>query len=591
MSSRFVVSASIVVLALVASSTSATSNDHCNAFLSCASCVASPFCGWCSTDVVYQNGAPGFQCAGFNQNSSNPFVCNGIYSTNTCVRGYSCNETTYQCELAAPGAGMPQDQCESNCSTIGKTFICNNATHQCEIAPAGQGTSFQDCAESCVASHAPSSSSPHSSSPASSSPHSSSPSSNSPSSPQPTSAPTYTCNSTTLQCDVAPPGHGSGLSVCQAMCKQSNNTPSSLLGFWRTFPIDSITKVDEYDLWFHMNNTVTIYTPTYTSSCSVSTVGNDIWLENCQSPEPTLLKCLYETSLAMPETFHAMLACNIKGEAPPTDFNSALGNADVSVAFMSKCVPDGFCKFAPPNSTSARKVRREAKPQAIEVTASTPTADPCSQYAANCSYCLSHSMCGWCSANVVYNSGQTGTQCAGFGSDPNQKTPFTCTGTYSTEMCLPGWICEPVNQTCEPTIPGSGVPEEDCVASCKAKPGPPSMLIGKWRGLFIQQGYPVGVLEVTINVTSISASFQGEPLFSGSMKHLGGDVFVTYTDGPNAGATIAGMYTNDQNEVIEYIEIAFGGDNTNAPASYKNGMVAPNSEFVLAKCSSSNCHF
>lgn len=581
----------VVLVAALAATTAATSDDHCNEFMSCASCVASPFCGWCSTKVVYQNGAPGFQCAGFNQNGSNPFVCNGIYSTNTCVRGYQCNETTYECELAPPGAGVPQEQCESNCSTIGKTFICNNASHTCELAPAGEGTSLQECQQECVASHAPSSSSPASSSPASSSPASSSPSSNSPSSPQPTSAPTYVCNSTSLQCTVAPPGHGTSLIVCQQNCKQSNNTPSSLLGFWRTFPIDSFTKVAEYDLLFHLNNTVTIYTPTFTSSCDVSTVGNDVWLSNCLSPEPPLLKCLYETSLAMPETFHAMLACNINGEPAPQDFNTALATPNVSVVFMSKCVPDGYCKFQPASNSSVQQHRREAKTQAIQTVSEGTTTDPCSQYAANCSFCLSHELCGWCSANVIYDNGQTGTQCAGFNNNPHQKNPFTCTGSYSTEMCLPGWVCEPVNQTCEPTIPGAGVPEQDCVASCKAQPGPPSQLIGKWRGLIIQQGYPVGVLEVNINQTSISGMFDGQPLFSGTLKHLGGDVFVTYTDGPNAGATIAGMFSNDQNEVVEYIEIAFGGDNSNAPANYKEGMVPPNSEFVLAKCSSSNCHF
>jgi hypothetical protein len=158
-------------------------------------------------------------------------------------------------------------------------------------------------------------------------------------------------------------------------------------------------------------------------------------------------------------------------------------------------------------------------------------------------------------------------------------------------MCLPGYVCEPANQTCVATTPGSGVPKQECSTSCKAQPGPPSLLIGKWRGIIINQGYPYGVLELTINTTSITASFQGQHLFSGNMTNLPPDVFITYTDGPNAGATIAGLYANDQNEVLIYLGIMFGGDNSNVPASFQKGMIPPNSQSVLAKCASSNCHF
>lgn len=581
----------LIAIVVLAVGFVAQATDHCNAFDNCAACVASTFCGWCSTPVVYQDGSKGYQCAGFNQNGSNPFVCNGIYSTNTCVRGYTCNMTTYQCELAAPGAGQSKNDCMSNCSTVGKTFICNNQTHTCDIAPAGQGTSFQDCETSCSPSHSPSSGSPSSSSPASSSPASGSPSSGSPSSqaPQPTSAPTYVCNTSTAKCQLGKPGQGASLQVCQSQCKQSNHTPSALLGLWRGFPIDSSTPVNEYDLVFHVNNTVSIYTPTYKSLCSVASIGNNLILSGCVAPEPPLIKCLYEVTLTMPETYHAMFACNYAGGAAPTDFNSALTAKDVSVTFMSRCVPDGYCKFHAGNSGLASDFVNEFLQRSVKK--ETAVNDPCSNYASNCTFCLSHALCGWCSANVQYSDGTMGTQCAGFNQDPTKKNPFTCTGSYSTEMCLPGWVCDPVNQTCEPTIPGAGVPEQDCVASCKAKPGPPSQLIGDWRGLFIQNGYPYGVVTIAINQSSITAKFQGKLLFTGSMKHLGGDVFVTYTTGANKGATIAGMYTNAENEVVEYIEIAFGGDNTDAPASYKEGMKSPNIELVLAKCASSNCHF
>ena len=559
--------------------------DHCNQFPTCDTCVASPFCGWCSNIVIYGNGAKGYHCAGFNDNGSNPFVCNGIYSTNQCIRGYVCDNETWTCALTVPGGGETLPTCQAECSTIGKTFTCDNATHTCKLAPAGQGTSFEVCEQAC-------SSNTHG--PASSSPASGSPSSPQPQPPQSTAAPTYICNATSLTCVVAPPGHGSSLLICQENCKSSNHTPTALLGLWRTFPIDNKTVLDEVDVYFHKNATVTIYTRTFTSSCSVQTVGPQLWFSGCEAPEPSSLKCIWETSLTMPETYHAMLACNYGGGDAPANIESALSETNVATVFMSQCVPDRNCEFLAGGFKSSKPridVRKSLRKPAVPLKLS----DPCTQFGANCSYCISHALCGWCSTNVQYSDNTTGNQCAGFNADPNKKNDFSCTGSYSTEMCLPGYTCEASNQTCVPTIPGSGVPFADCNASCHAKPGPPSVLIGDWRGLLIQHDYLRGAVTAKVTASDISVFFvtqgKAELLFSGSLKHIGADLFINVTKGIDRGTTLSGIYVNEQNEIVEYIELALGGANGNIPTNFSAAMNKPNKELVLAKCATPSCHF
>lgn len=599
--------AAAVVVAVLSTSSLVQALDHCNKYPTCASCVASTWCGWCSTKVVYNNSDPGFHCAGFNPDLPDPFVCYGVYSTKTCQSGWECDTQNYTCTPTAPGTGGSLEQCQANCSTVGKTFYCDNATWTCQIAGAGHGTSLPLCEASCSATHAPTSNAPASSSPSSSSPSSNAPSSNSsaPETPQPTVAPTYTCNTSSLQCVEAGPGRGTSLPLCQALCKKSNHTPSALVGLWRGFPLSQNT-VKETDIHFSSKtNTVTFAGRSYTAGCTgVSKVGDsELWLSGCASPLPSTMKCLWETTQTMPETYHAMIACNYQGGDAPTDFVSALSQTGtVRVLLLSRCVPDGYCSFhlGPAQGAFARRLGVTAlfvnEKAAAEVEERLSATDPCAQWGANCSYCLGHELCGWCSTNVVYTSGQTGTRCAGFNPNPNATSPFTCTGSYSTEMCYPGWTCEPVNQTCVPAVPGTGIPtKSDCLASCHAKPGPPSLLLGTWRGILINNAYPFGVVVVTINETSIDVSFgragAGTHIFSGTLKHVGGSVFITFTDGPHAGTTSGGIYTVNENEVVTYITLALGGDNSPIPTNYKQAMKPPMSELILAKCLASTCHF
>ena len=548
-----------------------SASDHCNNFHSCASCVASPFCGWCSSKVVYQDGAPGHHCAGFNKNASDPFVCNGIYSTKTCTRGYECDTTNYTCALSAPGTGVSKSQCESNCSDVGKTFVCNNSSHTCEVAPPGQGTSLPICEQQCSPTQAPASHSPASHSPASH--HPASPGPHSSPTPQPTVAPTFTCNTTTLKCHQAEPGEGTSKPVCEAACKPSNHTPSSLVGLWRAFPISFTTEVEEKDFLF-ATDSVEVATASSTETLSVVSVGSEVWLEKPGS----VLKCIYQMQPGLPETFELILAC---GAEAPASIEAAMSGSGDQAWFLSQCVNDGYCKFHLGPHNSSRQLLRAAE-HLVQNT------DPCSQYGSNCTECLTHEYCGWCSTNVVYSDGSVGTRCAGF-NNSGGKNAFTCTGSYSTEMCYPGYECDAVNQTCSPVAPGNGQPKSACMSSCKARPGPPTQLTGKWRGIVVNNGYPFGVIVVNIEEDNVTITEPDGSAVSGTIKHVAGQVFIKFTSGPNSGAAIAGIYTIQQIDVITYIDLAFGGANSDAPTEYKTPMRPPGMELVLAKCTASGC--
>jgi len=110
--------------------------DPCNQWPNCTECISNKFCGWCSSKVIYQNGAPGYQCAGFDpNNSSNPFVCMGTYSTDKCLIGYNCSAD--QCVETALGDGIPLDICNATCNP--KYYTCSPTNVSCVETPADKG--------------------------------------------------------------------------------------------------------------------------------------------------------------------------------------------------------------------------------------------------------------------------------------------------------------------------------------------------------------------------------------------------------------------------------------------------------------------
>jgi len=76
-------------------------DDHCFPYTTCETCIAQPFCGWCSTPVIGGNGA---QCAGFSPtNGSSPFICVGTYQTTTCIVPTTASSQTSTASTGSTG--------------------------------------------------------------------------------------------------------------------------------------------------------------------------------------------------------------------------------------------------------------------------------------------------------------------------------------------------------------------------------------------------------------------------------------------------------------------------------------------------------
>jgi len=125
--------------------------DHCSQFMNCTTCLDNPFCGWCSTRVIYQGNVLGGQCAGFNANGTdNPFICVGSYSIVKCPLPeptYECNATAKTCSLAKTGS--PLSACNATCGKNSSTikYQCNVANMTCE--PSAGGQDFATCNSTC----------------------------------------------------------------------------------------------------------------------------------------------------------------------------------------------------------------------------------------------------------------------------------------------------------------------------------------------------------------------------------------------------------------------------------------------------------
>jgi hypothetical protein len=646
----------LVVIAATASS------DDCGQYMTCTACVSHNLCGWCSEDVVFPGNITGPQCAGFNENGSKPFACNGIYSTDQCVSGYVCDPENFTCVTAEPGDGVPLPMCEQNCTNQGQVYLCNLTSHTCHQVPRDQPNngSYASCMAGCThpSSH-PSSSSP---SPA---------------------ATTYVCNTTTGTCDKSTPGHGSSKQVCEQQCTKTNGTqymcntflqqcvklppgihgetlaqceqqcnpkpnpgppPMFLGGMWRGIEIQNGYKIGEWD----MNFTET--TATIVDVAGATTIvgipynqiinSNVIFVINITKGPGAgqTMKGIGSLANRGPETNYLTAAFAAPGADAPSSIDTAMTTGSDKVFFLAQCAGTPECVFTMPST-----VRRQ-RPQAIKIEKPKPiinaAVDPCSQYSENCSYCLSHQFCGWCSTDVIYKDGTPGTQCAGFDNKANSSDAFVCNGRYSTFNCTQGYDCQQSNDTCVPDpTPGNGMPleickelcrptppptpkfpeyicnitdkkcykcnqtfcpgampESTCAAACvKPKPGPTGLVKGLWRGLQIQNSYPLNEFEYFFNQSTLTVYQMGKQLFEATVESYGGDVMIySVTSGQGSGSKFSAIYSiqNQGGPIYSIMTLAIGAANGDIPQSFAtpmetNGMV----ELVLAKCVSSPCTF
>lgn len=123
--------------ALVAFAVWSASADDCASFTDCIDCAGDHGCGWCSVPVQFADGTKGPQCA--SPAGGKTFTCPGVYSTDSCVEGWTCDQATGTCRQALPGQGVKRDQCESSCTAgpAKDVYGCKNGTKICKIVPPG----------------------------------------------------------------------------------------------------------------------------------------------------------------------------------------------------------------------------------------------------------------------------------------------------------------------------------------------------------------------------------------------------------------------------------------------------------------------
>lgn len=91
--------------------------------------------------------------------------------------------------------------------------------------------------------------------------------------------------------------------------------------------------------------------------------------------------------------------------------------------------------------------------------------DPCTQFT-SCLTCAGIDGCGWCSAPITLPGGATGAQCA----SPATTGTFTCSGIFSTNQCLQGYVCDQASGACRLADPGQGTTFDICNAACMVGP-------------------------------------------------------------------------------------------------------------------------
>jgi len=668
-------------------------SDPCAQYSPCSTCVGHGLCGWCSLPVTYPgNNTPGNQCAGFNPSGPNQFTCNGIFSTGSCNQGYVCNYTDFTCQLGNPGEGVPLIKCEQDCYNHGQVFLCNSTTKKCyEVPPGTPGAqSYGDCMAQCVNPTTQTSSpNPNSPSPSPSltydcntttgqcyqtTPgHGSSLQQCQAQCQQQTTF--WQCNKFLWQCIQAPTGAASK-DLCQASCNPPHPTPNpppQFQGLWRGLFIQNGYKVGEVDFLITLTN----FTMVDLTGGSTKVLRGiplqynngqqlQLWV-NITSPDSLAGKFLKAYSLTPTpnpgaETNYMTAVWGAPGQDPPPLDTAMAGGNGAFVTYNADCLSQA-CVFTMPVDSirefdehlfhhlhAERRLSKKHKELHLiakqekagllprrEVNEKLMIVDHCSQYSQNCSYCLSHEFCGWCSQNVTYSDGTQGTQCAGFNSF-NNSAPFQCDGRYSTTNCDPGYVCNQFNQTCQPTSPGNGFPLNVCELICKPTPsptpppeqyycnttdntcykcntkdnacpggmplpqcedactqhkkGPNAATIGSWRGFQIKQGYKTGEYELVINNVTATFYKAEQQVWQAEADSFGSNLqLFEITSGQWAGKTLSAIIQfSQQSEILSFMTIAFSAPNGAVPQQFDDGMTtAGMDEYIFAMCLGHGC--
>jgi len=175
----------------------------------------------------------------------------------------------------------------------------------------------------------------------------------------------------------------------------------------------------------------------------------------------------------------------------------------------------------------------------------------------------------------------------------------TCKETPSPAPTVPQYNCDLDTKTCtlcpSGDCPGS-MPQAHCEALCpNPYPGPTPNLIGVWRGIYIQNDYSIGEIDIILTASGATVYKDGTLYYQATIISLGSDVMIfTITTGQNAGKTYGtlyqlaiqdyGMYTN--------MIMAMGGYDLPGPVDFNTPMYTSGMrEVVLTGCDSAPCTF
>lgn len=400
-----VAAAFLVVVVAGLSAALSSAQDTCASKPTCAECIGSEFCGWCSpAPTVYQNGTVGSRCQ--NQTFNN-WHCNGVYSTQTCEQGYICNATSGQCMLAPPGQGDTLANCQAQChktppppTNLSICVIVSPTVQQC-----------QACTDYCT---------------------------------NDTQCPFSYCDNGLC--------HGSTCTSqekCTELC--TSDTPPLLEGIWRGIMIQHGYGQGEYDMRFQKRTEgpqVTFMRPDGQISTGTlqtdSSVSTDIVLAFTTGPlAGVTLRGGYSPwePSAVTEQQAFFFAAPNSEKGPASDQDAMVGNG-ATVYAMSRCSaksPDcNFSSIFPTTSADDLTFERHNARLLAEAKAlkDGPVSDPCQAFA-TCSQCIAAptGLCGWCTGEVIYGNSTPGkTQCAGF-DQSGKPLNWRCSGVFQKEGC------------------------------------------------------------------------------------------------------------------------------------------------------------
>ena len=622
-------------------------SDPCTTISNCLSCVDSTHnCGWCSTNVIYQGGIVGTQCAG--PHAGLPFTCAGIYSTEECVAGYFCDKTTWKCEKTKPGAGATLAECMAQCIAPtppgpppppGTGYKCEVATGDCVVAGVGKGVPLAACKAGCVKPSPPGPTPPGPTPPPTPAPP----------------APVYVCHTSNYTCVVAHPGQSGATSksICESQCKPTpppgpptppppspSPSPPTPPGpphpptppLPPTPPAARVYKCD-----FSQGKCFQVPAGTANSSSLL------VCQEQCHKVPPppgppSGFKCRFsdfqcvpggtETKESCEKACLGFYSCNTSDwQCQPVGANHS-GATNLTTC-EDNCKHDWTCDKTKLQCNPGAGTKGKTKAACDDFCVPNYQCQDdltCKQVAPGTgipSEKLCQSLCvpAWqCNVTALKcqpvppSKGTTKARC-----ESGCVTNYECNDQWQCVAVPPGhgyrnmssceshckepppyWKCNYDTYQCDKVAAGSPPPatpnRTHCESICKMPPptpGPPSGLKGLWRALKVEQGYPVGEWDIKFGDANMTVVNKDGVVMAGTVETSADNtVLITIQVGSGTGKVVKAIFQPQQSPGAEavYAEFALGAPGGAKPLSVNMAMTTAGQQvFVMSKCLSQSC--